>query len=217
MPAVLKHATEEELCMEEQSLKDPVPLMICFKCGFVPVGVFCAMIASLVAQKDTLGWILHLNDRDHSLCKNRATFQICDGTYDVTLISVPKWFEIHIARSPHSATPDKALQEICQQEVVKTVSNTLDQVISKMNYKQVFRSDETPYELGFKCPEHLNDDHLAINKPKDGVEASSQSSMSLWLWLNYHKGKSVMKCQSENIMVKPSDESLVWFGKVSQY
>ena len=54
MPAVLKHATEKELHME-QSPTDPVPLMIHFKCGFVPIGVFCAMIASLVAQKDTLG------------------------------------------------------------------------------------------------------------------------------------------------------------------
>ena len=34
MPAVLKHATEEELHME-QSSTDPVPLMIHFKCGFV--------------------------------------------------------------------------------------------------------------------------------------------------------------------------------------
>ena len=210
MPAVLKHATEKELHME-QSLTDPVPLMICFKCGFLPVGVFCANIASLVSQ----GWKLQ-NDRDHSLCKNRATFRICDGTYDITLISMPKWFEIHIARSARSATPDKALQAICQQ-VLKKVCNTLDQVISKMHYEQVFSSDETSYELGFKCPEHRNDDHLAINKPKDGVEASSQYSNSLWLWLNYHKGKSVMKCQSENIMVKPSGRSLVWFGEVSQY
>ena len=210
MPAVLKSATEEELHVK-QDPRDPVPLMICFKCGFVPVGVFCAKVASLVSQ----GWKLH-NESDRILCKNRATFRICNGTYDITLTSMPKWFEIHIARSARSATPDKALQEICQQEVVKTVCNTLDQVISKMNYRQVFSSDETPYELGFKCPEHLNDDHLAINKPKDGVEAGSQSSNSLWLWLNYHKGKSVMKCQSENIMVKPSHRSLVWFGEVSQ-
>ena len=210
MPAVLKHATEKELLME-QNPTNLVPLMICFKCGFLPVGVFCANIASLVSQ----GWKLH-NDRDHSLCKNRATFRIFNGTYDITLISMPKWFEIHIARSAHSATPDRALQDICQQ-VLKNVCNTVDQVISKMNYEQVFSSDETPYELGFKCPEHLNDDHLAINKPKDGVEAGLQSSNSLWLWLNYHKGKSVMNCQSENIMVKPRGQSLVWFGEVSQY
>ena len=208
MPAVLKYATEEELLME-QSPTHPVPLMICFKCGFVPVGVFCAKIASLVSQ----GWKLH-NESGHVLCKNRATFRISNGTYDITLISMPKWFEIHIARSACSATPDRALQEICQQ-VLKTVCNTLDQVISKMNYEQVFSSDETPYELGFKCPIHLNDDHLAINKPKDGEEAPSQSSKSLWFWLNY-KEKSVMKCHSEDIKVDLSDQSLVWFGKVSQ-
>ena len=41
MPAVLKHAREEELDIK-QGTTDPVPLMIHFKCGFVPVGVFCA-------------------------------------------------------------------------------------------------------------------------------------------------------------------------------
>ena len=210
MPAVLKSATEEELHVK-QDPRDPAPLMICFKCGFVPVGVFCAKIASLVSQ----GWKLY-NDHDHILCKNRATFRICNGTYDITLISMPKWFEIHIARIPHSATPDRALQEICQQEVLEKVCNVLDEVISKMSYKQVFSSDKTPYELGFKCPLHDDDDHLAINKPKDGEKAPSQSSKSLWFWLHY-KEKSVMMCQSENIMVKPSDQSLVWFGKVSQY
>ena len=41
MPAVLKQAKEEELYMM-QNPTDPVPLMVHFKCGFVPVGVFCA-------------------------------------------------------------------------------------------------------------------------------------------------------------------------------
>ena len=207
MPAVLRYAKKDELSMK-QSTTDPLPpLMIHFKCGFVPVGVFCAKIASLVSQ----GWKLH-NKSGHILCKNRATFRIFDGTYDITLISIPKWFEVHIACI---ASPDKPLHEICQ-VVLQTVCNTLDQVISKMNYGQVFGSDETPYELGFKCPEHLNDYHLAINKPRDGVEAPPQSSKSLWLWLNYHKGKSVMKCHNEDMKVDLDDQSLVWFGKVSQ-
>ena len=51
MPAVLGHANEEELHIE-QSPTDPIPLIIHFKCGFVPTGVFCAMIASLVSQLD---------------------------------------------------------------------------------------------------------------------------------------------------------------------
>ena len=97
MPAVLRHAEEEELHMKQKSV-NPIPLMIHFKCGFVPIGVFCATITSLVAQKDSLGWILQEPCKCHSqdkcnhktctktLCKNKATFRI-DSTYDITLIS----------------------------------------------------------------------------------------------------------------------------------
>ena len=223
MPAVLKHATEEELHME-QSLTDPVPLMIHFKCGFVPVGVFCAMIASLIAQENTLGWILQ-NPRDgHSLCKNKVTFRV-NGAYKITLISKPKQYEIHIA---HISDTDRAMEiKICQ-HVLETICDTLDQVISKMKYKQnpiYSRSDQSIYELGFKCPCHLNDDHLVINRPRSGVKPQSTKS----LWLNYLaiERESTMICLQEQICIDLRDtrlpkfrpfaqQSLVWFGEVSQ-
>ena len=221
MPAVLKHAKEEELHME-QSPTDPVPLIIHFKCGFVPVGVFCATIASLVAKKATVGWILQEPRTQRSkkggqiLCKNKATFRI-NGAYDVTLISKPKWYEIHVA---YISTEGKAtLGEICC-HIVETVCNTLDQVISKMKYKQHPLSshfNQTLYELGFKCPEHPNDDHLVINRPKRGVEAPAKH-----VWFNYHEGTSVMICLEEETSVDFSNartfaqQSLVWFGNVSQ-
>ena len=224
MPAVLKDATEEELHME-QNPTDPVPLILHFKCGFVPVGVFCAKIASLVAQKATVGWILQEPHKQHSkkggqiLCKNKATFRI-NGTYDVTLISKPKWYEIYIACI--STTDRAALVDICS-HVLKTVCDTLDQVISMLKYKRNSLSsdfDQTVYELGFKCPEHPNDDHLVINRPKGGVDAPAKV-----VWLRYHEGMSVMICLEEEKSIdftetslSPSfaQQSLVWFGKVSQ-
>ena len=196
-------------------------------CGFVPVGVFCAMIASLVAQEDTLGWILqvphkyHYNKGDHILCKNKATFRI-NGAYNITLISKSKQYEIHIARI---STTDRALEEICQ-HVLETVCDILDQVISKMKYKQYLLSshtDATLYELGFKCPKHPNDDHLVINRLKSRVEAPSQSAKSLWLY--YLQRKSTMICLKEGISIDLQDktlspsfaqQSLVWFRVVSQ-
>jgi len=221
MPAVLKHATEEELSMKQRST-DPVPLMIRFKCGFVPIGVFCATIATLVAQADTL-WILQVPDKDkgdHILRKNKATFRI-DGAYDVTMISKPKWYEIHIT---HISATHRALEEICK-HVLDTVCDTLDQVISKMKYKQNLissRSDQTLYELGFKCPKHPGDDHLVINRPESRVGVLSQSAKSLWFY--YLQKKSVMICLKEGISVDLKDtslssfaqQSLVWFGEVSQ-
>ena len=220
MPAVLRLANEEELYVK-QTPTDPAPLMIRFKCGFVPVGVFCAIIASLVARKYTLRWCLQephkhpSKEGSHILCKNKVTFRV-NGAYDVSLISKPKRCEIHIACI---SSTDMTLEKICH-HVQKTVCDTLDQVISKMKYKQYLTSslsDEPLYELGFKCPEHPNDDHLVINRPKSGVEASTHSANLAWL--NCFEGKSTMVCLEEERSIdflKFAQQSLVWFGKVSQ-
>ena len=179
------------------------------------------MIASLVAQADTLGLILH-NKGDHILRKNKVTFRI-DGAYNVIMISKPKWYEIHITRI---STTHRALEEICK-HVLETVCDTLDQVITKMKYKQNLissRSDQTLYELGFKCPNHPDDNHLVINRPESRVQAPSQSAKSLWFY--YLQEKSVMICLKEEISVDLKDTSLspssfaqqilVWFGEVRQ-
>ena len=97
-----------------------------------------------------------------------------------------------------------------------------------MKYKQLVssRSDQTLYELGFKCPKHPNDDHLVINRPKGGVKSQpSQSAMSLWLkYLAIERG-STMICLQKRISINLRDtsllpsfaqQSLVWFGEVSQ-
>ena len=224
MPAVLRHANEEELHIERSST-DPAPLIIHFKCGFVPTGVFCGMIASLVSKLDTLRWTLLVPSYGHNLCKNKVTFRI-NGAYNLTLISKPKWYKIYIARISNKG---QALEKMCQ-HVLETVCDTLDLVISKMRYKQFSTSspsDPTLYELGFKCPEHPNDNHLVINVPMSGVEVPSQSAKSLWL--NHHERKSVMICQGRSseggkaidlrdrrFSQSFADQSLVWFGEVSQ-
>ena len=76
MPAVLRNANEEELHIE-QSSTDPVPLMISFKCGFVPIGMFCAMIASLVARKDNLGCILQEPHKNRSQEQSHISHLCC--------------------------------------------------------------------------------------------------------------------------------------------
>jgi len=81
-----------------------------------------------------------------------------------------------------------------------------------------FHSNETLYELGFKCPKHPDDDHLVINRPMPikGVKASSQSAK--FLWLNFHEKKSIMFCLGREIRIDlpSSAQYLDWFEKVSQ-
>ena len=229
MPAVLRHANEEELHVERNST-DPAPLMIHFKCGFVPIGVFCATIANLVAHEDSLGWILqepckYHSKSSHILCKNKATFRI-DSAYDVTLISKAKQYEIHIACILTTVTNEAELAEICH-HVLETVCDTLDQVISKMKYKQYLVStffDQNVYELGFKCPRHPDSDHFVINRQKKGGSKAPSLSTKL-LWFSYHERKSIMVClegDKEIVFAETSlpssfaQQILVWFGKVSE-
>ena len=208
MPALLKHATEEELLMKRNPT-DPVPLMIHFKCGFVPVGVFCAKIASLVAQEVTLGWTLQKAADDCKLSKNKATFLI-EYEYYVTLISKPKHIEVHITTSE---------EKICS-HVREAICNTLDQVMSKMKYKGRIssRSDQKLYELGFKCPEHPDEDHLVIIKPiKRELKASSHSGK-----LNYGEDESKLVClrtrrKAKDLCQSFEQQSRVWFCEVSQF
>ena len=59
IPAVLKYASEEEL--KPSNSLEASPLMIYFKGGFVPFGVFSASIARLIALSESLTpkWHLH--------------------------------------------------------------------------------------------------------------------------------------------------------------
>ena len=126
------------------------------------------------------------------LCKNKATFRI-SATNDITPVSKAKQYEIYIACILMPVTDKATLIEACS-HVLKTICDTLDQVISKMKCKQYLSSFyRNVYELVFKCPEHSNSDQLVINRPrKRGSNVLSHSAKHVWL--NYHEGKSVMVC-----------------------
>ena len=208
MPAVLPSAQESELNMSHNPV-DPAPLLIRFKSGIIPVGVFCASIASLVARKDQLGWTLMEPQRpgnqcSYSLYKNRVTFRvhIQGASYDVSLISKPKRYEVHITLvRPPTTRPS---HDICN-HVLETVCHTLDHVISKMKHKQYLTpsssnsSTQSPYELGFQCSLHPNEDHMAVNRPHSGEMDSSLSVAHLWF--GYFENKTSLFCLNENVVV----------------
>ena len=212
MPAVLPSAQESELNVSHNPV-DPAPLLIRFKSGIVPVGVFCASIASLVAQK-RLGWTLQEPQRSGTQCgctlhKNCIAFRVnkYSGSYDITLISKPKRYEVHITllRSP-TGQPS---HDICK-HVLETVCHTLDHVISKIKHKQYLAlssSDSptrSPYELGFQCPEHPREDHMAVCRPSSEQLDPSLSAANLWF--GYFENNSTLLCLNENVVVTGNDD-----------
>ena len=94
MPCVLKSARASELTVD-RSNSDPAPLMLCYRCGYVPVGVFPAMITNLVSHQRELGWEMV----EKGLRKNRVQFQVGRDYDTVTLISHPRYFEVTVVRN----------------------------------------------------------------------------------------------------------------------
>ena len=97
IPAVLKHASHEEL--KPPILSGASPIMIRFQGGFVPFGVFSASIARLVACAHSLSprWNLHSKE----VKRNKVKFIVAKA-FITTLISRPGYIEIQIEKYPRA-------------------------------------------------------------------------------------------------------------------
>ena len=92
MPCALKPADVEK--EERDGSVSPAPLLICFECGYTPVGVFCCLVVYLLDQKtdQVLEWKLTGNDQ----YRNRITFQVGQYYDTVTLISHATYLEVWV-------------------------------------------------------------------------------------------------------------------------
>lgn len=165
MPAILKSASRSDLLIASTPSASgndfplPSPLMIYYECGYVPIGMFCALIANLIGrgQKYIPKWNLC---EQNEIYKNKVSFTV-GVEYDVvTLISHPTYYEISISRpildfSP-PVHPKVATRVLCSQ-VLSTVKASLKLVCSRMNYPF-----QVGYNLAFECPDHPKREHLCI-------------------------------------------------------
>ena len=118
--------------------------MLCYDCGYMPLGVFPALITNLVSQQQ---WTLN----EDCLFKNKVQFFVEKDCDEVTLVSHPRYFEIAITRSKGSK---KRNEELCP-GICAVFKATLQNVTSRMNH---FFS--MGYKFAFECPTHPGRDHL---------------------------------------------------------
>ena len=194
IPAVLEHASEEEL--KQSPSLEASPLMIRFEGGFVPFGVFSASIARLIAHADSMSpkWKLCREQ----VRKNKVKFLIAKA-FIATLISRPRYLEIQVEQ--HSRAKSKyPLQDICV-TVRQEVTTTLEAVISKMKYKPIYIvSHERPFDVtvAFPCSlEESHSDHLMkIDKDEDEL---------------------CCECLRESFQVELESKHYYWFNQVCQF
>ena len=149
MPSALLNATHEEMANwwgDTHKQVSPAPLFITYQCGFVPIGVFPAMIANLTAERS-------LKLRVKGIRKNRVEFRFGQDFDTITLVSQPTYYAVHISRRKSTKTPT---HEVCA-IIRELVESTLKTVTSRMNY--TFTAE---YQLGFECPSHPGREHLCV-------------------------------------------------------
>ena len=168
MPCVLRTASKEELdaiLIDESRPECVAPLMIRYKCGFVPLGIFPALIASLIGNK-TFVFV------EEDMFKNKVQFYYGSLKILITFLCSPKFYAIIISKLPNVDHPivDHELHEECV-ALRKAVAASLEQVNSHMNYGSFLN-----YQFAFECPSHPGREHLCV---ADGIFENSKFMMCL--------------------------------------
>ena len=103
MPCALKPADVEK--EERDKSLSPSPLLICFECGYTPVGVFCCLVVYLLDQKtdQVLQWKLTGNDQ----YRNRISFEVGQYYDTVILISRATYLEVWVQQDQRFKTINK--------------------------------------------------------------------------------------------------------------
>ena len=149
MPCILCTASKENLDLmltDECRPECVAPLMIRYKCGFVPLGIFPGLIANLIGNK-----AFDLVQR--GMRKNTIQFYFGPLQILVTFLCYPKFYAIVISELP---IVEHELHKECV-ALRKAVAVSLQLVNSHMNYG--FFLD---YQFAFECPSHPGREHLCV-------------------------------------------------------
>ena len=151
MPCVLEHASREELDLHHKSAINDgsaSPLMVHYKCGFVPIGIFPALIACLVANKS-------FDLVQEGIKKNLVSFYFGLNRSLVTFMSTPKYYEIVISDVKTTVhTECVSLRE--------ELESSLERASSRMSYGCFM-----DYQFSFECSLHPGKDHVCVVKREE--------------------------------------------------
>ena len=158
MPCVLCSANKKELDAVFSDQAQPqcaAPLMVRYKCGFVPLGIFPALIASLIADKS-------FEVVEDGIKKNMVQFYYGSQLVLITFLCYSRFYAVVISELP---IVEHDIHEECV-AIRKVVETALGQVSSHMNYNCFL-----DYQFAFECPQHPEREHLCIvdnegKKPK---------------------------------------------------
>ncbi|XP_064387210.1 uncharacterized protein LOC135335600 isoform X3 [Halichondria panicea] len=154
MPAILECASKDELSNAPAiDSNTPSPIKITFKSGYVPIGVFCAMISKLVSegQYDILG--MEWNLRESRVMRNLVSFNVDSAKHHITLVAHADCYETRITRKD-----DCDMHDLCSY-VLTTVLYVMSGISKKI---------EPIIAFDCQCPKHQNAEETSLCKLMEG-------------------------------------------------
>ena len=141
LPCALSHAPKR---LEKAQLKGNIilpPLLIGFKCGYTPKGVFGALISYLLQNTQAgVKWVL---DEEH-IFRDQATFVIGKTGYSLIITYLPKYLQLDFCEPQSSGDP---VDSIKYSNMIRSCFSTgLKVVCKRLNY-----TCETEPLFGFYC------------------------------------------------------------------
>ena len=129
IPAILECASPEELTKSPFPDADtPSPIKIAFETGYVPIGVFCAMISRLVSRgsEGILGMRWKLVGS--GIKRNLVSFYVDAADHIITLVAHVNSYEIRVIRQDRSIS----LHNLCSY-VLSTVFYVIKDINDQLN------------------------------------------------------------------------------------
>ena len=125
MPCALKPADVEQ--EEKDDSLSPAPLLICFECGFTPVGVFCCLVVYLLGKDNQiLNWKLTRIDQ----YRNRITFKVGQYCDTARLISHATYLEVQVQQRKGSKL---SISDLCD-KILSSLHEGLETVTESLHY-----------------------------------------------------------------------------------
>ncbi len=156
MPCVLENTSAKELDLfhkESFSSCFMEPLLICFSCGFTPMGLFPAAMACFISNKS----FFFIRE---GVKKNMVQFLYGTKKVRVTFISRCKYFEVVVSCDP---TFQDSIHLECT-SLKREIEATLKKASSRMNY-----NINMDYQFAFDCRSHEGDNHIGVVDKADQI------------------------------------------------
>ena len=149
MPCVLRSASKEAMDLVYTDHLRPqgiAPLMVRYKSGFVPLGVFPALVSSLIASSS-------FRLIEEGVKKNVVRFHYGSGYSLVSFAAHPKFIGVVVSQLPKGKHD---VGVVCA-KLKSEIGALLEEVASHMNYGCF-----TEFQFAFECPSHPGREHLCV-------------------------------------------------------